>query len=162
LQIGFVLRAHGVRGMLRVRSDGGALPELERLIIDGRAYAVARVQPERGDWLVQLEGVTDREQADALRGKPIEALRADLPPLAAGETYAADLIGCLVLDAAGQRLGEVIGSFPSGAHEVLEVRGEREFLLPLAPGIVVSVDVDARTIVCDPPPGLINLDEADA
>jgi 16S rRNA processing protein RimM len=162
LQIGFVLRAHGVRGMLRVRCDSDALPDLKQVTVGGKPYKIVRVQPERGEWLLQLEGLTDRDQADALRGKPIEVSRADLPPPEAGEIYAADLIGCRVLDAAGKLLGEVKNTFPSGAHEVLEVHGEHDFLLPLAPGIVVSVDVDARTIVCDPPPGLINLDEADA
>jgi 16S rRNA processing protein RimM len=145
-----------------VRCDGDALPSLKRLTVGGKAYQVVRVQPERGEWLVQLEGVTDRNQADAMRGQAIEVSRAELPAPEAGEIYAADLIGCRVLDVSGKLLGEVKDTFPSGAHEVLDVHGEHDFLLPMAPGIVVSVDVHARTIVCDPPPGLINLDEADA
>ncbi len=161
LQIGLVLRAHGIRGMVRARCDSDALMHLKSVHVGGRPYSIERVQPERGEYLVQLGGVVDRNQAELLRGKPIEAARADLPALAAGDIYAADLVGCRVLDAAGKLLGEVTGTFPSGAHEVLEVHGEHDFLLPMVPAIVTSVDVDARTIVCDPPAGLINLDEAE-
>ena len=163
LVIGSVLRAHGVRGMLRVRATSDALLELERVFIGGREYAVERAQPERGDFLVQLAGVTDRDQADALHGQPIEALKEDLPALEDGEVYAADLVGCQVFDVAGTRLGEVTGSFPAGGSEVLEVKdGAREFMLPLVEPIVREIDVAARKIVCDPPEGLVDLDEADS
>jgi len=64
---------------------------------------------------------------------------------------------------AGTTLGEVTGSFDSGAHEVLEVRGAdgKEFMLPLVDAFVTDVNLEARTITCDPPPGLVNLDEAE-
>lgn len=161
LQVGFVLRAHGVRGGLRLRAQGDAVLALERLFIAGRAYRVLHAQRERDDLLVQLEGVTDRDQAEALKGAAVEAARDDLPPPEADEHYVADLVGCRVFDTAGQDLGEVVGSFDSGAHETLVVRGAREFMLPFVDAIVTGVDVEARRIVCDPPPGLIDLDEAD-
>jgi 16S rRNA processing protein RimM len=121
-----------------------------------------QVQPERADWLVKLAGVDDRDAAEALRGQPLSVLRDELPPAGDDELYVADLIGCRVLDGQGRLLGEVKGSFDSGAYEVLEIAGEHDFLLPFCDGIVTAVDVAARTITCDPPPGLINLDEAES
>jgi 16S rRNA processing protein RimM len=162
LEIGTVVRAHGVRGLVRVRATSDALLELERVFIDGREVQVERVQPERDDFLVQLAGVTDRDQAEAMRGKTLEALRADLPALAADELYVADLVGCQVYDLAGVQLGEVSETFPGGGHEVLVVKGAREFMLPWVSPIVTEVDVAARRITCDPPAGLIDLDEADS
>jgi len=46
---------------------------------------------------------------------------------------------------------------------VLEVRaaGGKELLLPFVEAFVVSVDTDTKRIVYDPPPGLVNLDEAE-
>jgi 16S rRNA processing protein RimM len=161
LQIGLVLRSHGLRGLVRARATTDAIAALPQVLIGGRSYKIERVTAERGDYLLQLEGVTGRDQADALRGSLIEAVRSDLPPPAEGEVYADDLIGCRVQDLAGRTLGEVSGSFPSGAHEVLEIKGTPDFLLPLVPAMVTSVDVAARLIVCDPPPGLIDLDQAD-
>lgn len=163
LGIGTILRAHGVRGWLRVRATTDAITTLDHVFVGGRTYAVLQAQAERGDFLLQLEGVTSREQASALRGQPVEAERDLLTPPAAGEVYAADIIGCAVFDVGGARLGEVAQTFPGGGHEVLVVKSDaREFMLPLVWPLVQTVDVAARRIVCDPPPGLINLDEADS
>jgi 16S rRNA processing protein RimM len=155
LQVGVILRAHGIRGELRVRVESDSLSTLERVYIAGREHRVVRVRPDKEDLLIQLEGIADRNAAEALRGQTIHAPREDLPPPDPGEHYVADLIGCKVYDSAGRFLGEVTGSFFSGAHETLEVKGEREFLLPFIAPIVTQVDVAARRIVCDPPPGLI-------
>jgi 16S rRNA processing protein RimM len=166
LPIGTVVRAHGVRGLVRVRASSDALLALARVFVDGREHAVEHAQAERGDFLVKLAGVADRDQAEALRGKTLEALREELPALGDGELYAADLVGCQVYDAQGIHLGAVTGSFPGGGHEVLEVKlpdGDgRTFLLPLIEPIVREVDVGERRIVCDPPEGLVDLDRAES
>jgi 16S rRNA processing protein RimM len=159
VKIGYVVRAHGVRGGLRVRCDGDAILALERVLVDGREYVIEHVQPERGEFLLQLGGVRDRDAAEALRGRTLAAHRAQLPPPAEDELYVADLVGCEVLDGAGARLGEVKDTFHSGAHEILLVSdGAREFMLPFVAPIVTAVDVGARRIVCDPPEGLIDLE----
>jgi 16S rRNA processing protein RimM len=156
VKIGTILRAHGVKGWVRARASE-ALATLPRVYVDGRAHRVLHVQTDRGDYLLQLEGVTDRDEAELFNGAPIEVEKEELPPLAAGEVYAADLVGCKVVDASGRELGEVTGSFPGGGHEVLEVKGEHEFMLPLVPSIVTEIDVAQRRIVCDPPEGLVDL-----
>ena len=161
--IGAVLRAHGVRGWARIRAGSDAVLHLDRLFVGGRAYPIEGIQAERGDFLVKLAGVSDRDAADALRGQVVEIPKDELPPPGDGEVYAADLIGCQVFDPDGRALGEVKGSFPGGGHEVLEVGGgEREFMVPLVEPIVREVDVAARRIVIDPPEGLLDLDQADS
>jgi 16S rRNA processing protein RimM len=165
LQIGIVTRPHGVRGLVRVRASEQLLG-LPRVWLRGREVRLVRVQPEREEFLVELEGMHDRDAAEALRGAALEVERDALPPPDDDELYVADLIGCRVVDARGAELGEVVETFDSGAHEVLVVRGSREsgareFMLPLVDAIVTHVDLDARRITCDPPPGLIDLDEAE-
>jgi 16S rRNA processing protein RimM len=163
VQIGFVARAHGVRGALRVRADSDVLLDLDEVWLDGRRVKIVARQRERKDFLIQIEGVTDRDQADALRGAAVEVRRADLPAPADDEVYVADQVGCQVFDGGGARLGEVVETFFSGAHELLSVRdGEREFLLPFVDGIVTEVDVAGRRIVCAPPEGLVDLERADS
>ena len=83
-------------------------------------------------------------------------------PVADDELLVADLVGCTVVDVAGATIGEVTGSFHSGAHEVLELRAAangRELLLPLVDAFLVSVDLQARRIVYDPPEGLLTLED---
>jgi len=162
LEIGTVMRAHGIRGMLRIFAASDAILSVRRVFIDGKEHKVERVQPEKENFLVQLEGIRDRNQAEALQKKKLFAPKSELPALADDEVYVADLVGCRVFDVAGANLGEVTGTFPGGAHEILVVKsGDREFMLPMVDAIVTEVDVEARRIVCDPPEGLLDLDRAD-
>ena len=157
-----MLRAHGIKGALRIRSTSAQLGSVEALWLDERRVRVLAATRDKQDWLVTVEGVADRNAAEALRGVAVR-LDRDAVPVAAGELLVADLVGCKVFDVSGTELGEVSGSFDSGAHEVLEVRAPsgRDFMLPLVDAIVTAIDIGARRIVCDPPPGLLDLDEAE-
>ncbi len=157
-----MLRAHGVRGVVRVRAAAD-LGAVDALWLDGERFAVRHASRDKDEWLVTLDGVATREAAEALRGRAVAVAR-DAIHVADDELLVADLVGCKVLDVAGTTLGEVTGSFDSGAHEVLEVRAPdgKEFMVPLVDAIVTAVDLDARTVTCDPPPGLIDLDEAES
>jgi 16S rRNA processing protein RimM len=163
-EVGFVSRAHGVRGVVRVRVSGD-LGGVDAVYLGDERFGVRHASRDKEDWLLTLDGVGDRDAAEALKGRPVRLPRGDIA-VAEDELLVADLVGCTVYDVAGTVLGEVTGTFDSGAHEVLEVRapeqsGGREFMLPFVAPIVTDVDLEARRIVCDPPPGLVNLDEAE-
>ncbi|HEY2749339.1 MAG TPA: ribosome maturation factor RimM, partial [Polyangia bacterium] len=160
LIVGFVARAHGVRGVVRLRVSAD-LAAVDAVWLDDERFAVRHASRDKDEWLVTLEGVGDRDAADALRGRTVRISRADVA-VADDELLVADLVGCTVVDVTGAVIGEVTGSFHSGAHEVLELRadderGAREILLPLVDAFVVSIDVAARRIVYDPPEGLLDL-----
>ena len=169
VRLGTIVRAHGIRGMVRVHTGSDAIRSLKTVLIgraadaaDAKPWRIVMMQPERTEYLVQLEGVVDRNTAEALAGSSLWALREELPAPGAGEVYVADLIGCEVFDQAGVLLGQVTETWPSGAHEILVVTsGKREILLPLVDHIVPFVDVVARRIVCDPPEGLIEPEKAE-
>ncbi len=162
--LGHVARAHGIRGALRVRPASGrpadtarSLRALPALYLGDERFALRAVRPEREDLLVELEGVADRDRAEALRGRTVEVERAQLPPPAEDELYLADLVGCEVVEPGGARIGTVRGSFEAGAQETLIVDGAHgEVLLPWVPGLVVSVDLPGRRVVYAPPPGLLD------
>ncbi|HEY1585256.1 MAG TPA: ribosome maturation factor RimM [Polyangia bacterium] len=158
LAVGFVARAHGVRGVVRVRASAD-FSAVDALWLDDTRFAVRHASRDKDEWLVTLEGVGDRDAADALRGRTVRIPR-DAVPVADDELLVADLVGCTVVDVAGADLGVVTGSFHSGAHEVLELRtaDARELLLPLVDAFLVSIDVAAKRIVYDPPEGLLDLE----
>jgi 16S rRNA processing protein RimM len=149
-----VLRAHGVKGALRIRASE-ALTAAEALFLDGESFAVESIQRDKEDFLVRLSGIVDRSRAEAQKGRAVSVDRA-LIPVDENEIFVADLVGCSVVDKDGAPIGEVVGSFDSGAHEVLVVSGARgqELMIPFVDAIIVSVDLEVRRIVCDPPEGL--------
>lgn len=99
--------------------------------------------------LAHLQGMDDRDAAEAVMGMDIAVWRADRPAAEAGEYYWDDLIGLDVVNAEGALLGRVSGLLETGAHDVLRVEGERERLIPFVDAYVREVDLSARRIVVE-------------
>ena len=98
--------------------------------------------------VVQLEGVSDRDAAEALKGTLVGAPREALPAASKDEYYWADLIGLEVVNTAGERLGRVDGLIETGANDVLRVVGENgnERLVPFVSAVVLAVEKEAGQI----------------
>lgn len=168
IEIGTVRRAHGVRGWLRVQlhnPESEALRRLGRVLIGPagvrQVFAVRKAhEAGEGVYLVQLDGVVNRDQAAALQGQPVLALRQDLPPLGPDEYYLSDLMGCQVVMSNGQPAGVVRAIVGVAGRPMLEVEraGRPPALVPLAPEFVTAVDLAARRVEIDPPEGLLDLD----
>lgn len=105
----------------------------------------------QGESLVaSLEGVPDRNAAEALDGHYLGAPREALPDTGKDEYYWADLVGLAVSNLADEPLGVVEGLLSTGAHEVLQVRdGEQERLIPFVAAYVHEVDLEQRRIRVD-------------
>lgn len=157
--IAVVTRPHGVRGGLRMKvfnPDTTVLvPGLRASLTppggDARTVRVLSVRPEKDTWIVTLEGLSSRDEAEALRGAELSVPRSALPEPEEGEYYHVDLPGCEVRDPAGARVGVVkdVVSYPSVDALVVETpQGELE--VPIVDTIVTSIDVPGRVIVIDP------------
>lgn len=102
-----------------------------------------------GDGLVvALAGISDRSAAEPLKGMLVGAPREFLPATSEDEFYWGDLIGLVVVNTAGERLGEVTGLIETGANDVLRVVADdgTERLLPFVAAVVLSVDREAGMI----------------
>jgi 16S rRNA processing protein RimM len=122
-----------------------------------RALVVSAVRPNGERLLMTFQGVSSRTEADALRGLDIAVPKGNEMPRPAGFVYHFDLEGCRVVDRAGRELGVVTGLAELGGRSLLELRtpgGVRE--VPFIEPIVVSVDLEKRLVVLDPPAGLLD------
>jgi 16S rRNA processing protein RimM len=151
-----VLRAHGIKGLVRVRGSDAIL-DLPTVYVADLPRKILRAQRDKDEFLVELEGVSDRDAAELLKGAELSAERDQLPPPDEDEVYLSDLVGCRVLDPAGTDLGEVVSVENNGFQELLTIQGAKSWQLPFVDGLVISVDVAAKRIVCDPPEGLLDL-----
>jgi 16S rRNA processing protein RimM len=158
VRIGVVARPHGVRGGLKLHLDN---PDSEVLRaglpvrLGDEERTVARVY---GTALVDLDGVSGRDAADALRGREVLVRREDFPPPSEDEAYLVDLLGARVLhDDDGRQLGVIEGFSDNGAQPLAEVRtpAGQVRLMPFVPGIVTHVDEDERVVKVAPPEGLL-------
>lgn len=128
-----------------------------------RRYRVLRVARGRGGEVrVALEGVDDRDGAEALRGRQVIGDARHLEPLEAGEHRWFELIGCRVHAADAEEGAAPIGTvreiWDTGAHDVLVVEDEegQRHLLPAAKAFLREVDPAGRRIVYEVIPGLLD------
>jgi 16S rRNA processing protein RimM len=74
--------------------------------------------------------------------------------------YDWELEGCTVCTTAQEKLGKVTRVMRTGGVELLVVANEetgRDYLLPMAQSIICDISTEKRTIVVDPPEGLLDL-----
>lgn len=185
VELGRIIGAYGVKGWVKVQPHSAQSDALRRV----KTWWLARLAPEtaRGvvtsapvAWSVlqarsqgttvvaQLEGVADRDQAEAMRGYVVQLPRSQFPATAEDEYYWVDLIGCAFYsDADGEpvRVGVVEEMLDNGAHSVVRVvlqdisspesqpipkldeKGRPlEMLVPFVAAHILSVDLSARRI----------------
>ena len=137
--IGRITAAHGVRGWLKIKSHTDPpenlmayQPWLFRSSTGApRAVRVEQCQRQGEHFIARVDGCTDRNAAEALKGTEIHVPAEALPKADADEYYWRDLIGLDVANLEGQTLGRVTGLMETGAHDVLVIDGEfGEVLVP--------------------------------
>jgi 16S rRNA processing protein RimM len=108
--------------------------------------------------VLKLADYNDVEAAKELVGVEFAVPESERVPLPADHYYDWELEGCTVKVGA-ESIGTVKSVLKTGGTEILVVADEndRERLIPFADSIVVKVDAAAKTIVVDPPEGLLDL-----
>ncbi|HWI45617.1 MAG TPA: ribosome maturation factor RimM [Rubrobacter sp.] len=156
--IGVVVTPHGVRGTLRVRALGAGkhLREGTQPVVAGVRRRISSARQTPKGFLLDLEGVESRTDAQPLRGEQLFVDRKELDSTEEGEFYVADLVGLTAVGNAGEVLGTVTDTFETAAHEVLVVReekGRQDLYLPFTMEHVPQVDLQRGRIVVRPPEG---------
>ena len=146
---GRVGRAHGLDGSFYVtRPRSGLLALGASVHVGGRPLAIVRRAGTEQHPIVRLEGVDDRDAAEALRGAELCVRPEALPRLAEGEWWAHELEGCTVV--AGEVvLGTVTRMLELPSCEVLEVApatGAGAVLVPMVKDAVRRIAVAERRI----------------
>ena len=158
--LGAIAGVHGVRGEVKVKSftaDPLAICAYGPLFDEqGRKFELKLTSKAAKDTVViaKIDGVADRNAAEALKGKRLYAPREALPAIDdEGEFYASDLIGLAVEDRAGKTLGKVVDLQDYGAGTLLAITGgpDGDFELPFADRFVPVVDLAAAKIVVELP-----------
>lgn len=122
-----------------------------------RPIHIERARRHNGHLLITIEGITNRDQASALRGARLCCLRSDLPEPDEGEAYISDLLGADVFLPNGTRLGR-FSHLVQGAcvWSIIDDDG-REILFPAEESFITALDAPGKRIVIDPPQGLLEL-----
>ncbi len=162
-----VAAAHGVRGAFKVKSfteqpeDVAAYgPVFDR---EGqRLFTLDIIGPAKGGVIVKVEGVDDRDAADALRGTELFVPRTALPDPDDDEFYYSDLEGLDVFEADGNHFGTVKRVVNHGAGDLIEITDGKGSLhiLPFDQATVPVIDLENHRIEISPRPEIVVETEA--
>jgi 16S rRNA processing protein RimM len=163
--IGRIVKAHGLRGEVVVRpSSPGSdvLFHVSPVILEtgGRneSREILRGREQGQAVVLALEGVTDRNAAEALVGSQLLLKKRDLPPPSDDEVYIDSLMGLIVVSPTGELLGKVVGFEDGGMQSWLVVeRKGREVLVPFTEPLI-KIELEAARIILDAPDGLLDPD----
>lgn len=155
LEVGKVGRPHGVRGDVFInlttdRTERAAVGA--RLWIRDRWYTIAGSSRSNQRWRVHLDGVDDRDVAQALTGSLIHAEPIDDP----GALWIHQLIGARVIDTSGVERGRCVAVVDNPAADLLELGSGA--LVP-ANFVTGVTGTDPVVVTIDPPDGLFELFE---
>ena len=158
LCVGVIVGAHGVRGDLRVKSFTGEPEDLASYgpLTDAggaREFRLRIMGTVRGLLRVHMDGVEDRNAAEALAGVELYIERDQLPPTQRDEYYHADLVGLRAERPDGSLYGTVRALHDFGAGDVIEIALALGgvVVLPFTRAVAPEIDLDAGRVVIVPP-----------
>ncbi len=154
--IGFLTGPHGIAGEVKLMPYADTLDfdfKLEAVYLSSAGglwtrRAVNRARLHKRGYILALEGVKSRNDAEALRGVKAAIKKQDLPKTGQGEYYSFDVYGASVASEDGRAIGTVTGIIHTGANDVLEVEsGSGEILIPAIEHTIISFDAENKKLV---------------
>ena len=164
--VGRIGRPHGIRGevVVAVRTDEPDLRFVPDASLDAEGHGTLTVASTRwhsGQLLVAFKGITDRTAAAGLTTTWLSVDTAELPPTGDPDEFRDhELIGLAVRTTTGEAVGVVKDVLHHGQDVLVVEAADGEHLVPFVKALVPEVDPAAGLLVIDPPPGLLDPDQA--
>jgi 16S rRNA processing protein RimM len=164
--LGRVSGLFGVRGWVKVFSHTAPRDAIVAdyrdwtLSRDGKSWQVRVAEGrEQGKLIIaRIDGIDDRNQAEALLSAEISVPREAMPASGEDGYYWADLVGLKVINKEGVEFGVIDHLFETGANDVIVVRGERQRLIPWVSADTAAAMEDAEFIPTDVDPTIVSVD----
>ncbi len=113
----------------------------------------------KGRRVMKFAGIDTIKDAQNLVGCWVEIPADQAVKLPEGSYFDHDLVGCVVFDTGGNRLGVVSERvYIAGNAQLVVKQSGREHLIPAVDDICIEISIQQKRIVVDPPEGLMELD----
>lgn len=156
-KVGVIASAHGVRGQVKIHSFSETPEDLLRYgaLTDAsgkRRFILTRHGAKATQLIASIEGITDRNDAEKLRGTELWADES-FQHYDENEFSYADLTGLKAVTQSGEEYGTIINIYNFGAGDVieLELANRKTEMLPFTSAFFGDVDIEAGRIIVIPP-----------
>ena len=152
IKIGRIVNAVALRGEVKVYNYSGyreRYEELDRIIVDNKEYGIEKIRYQQEMVILKLEGVNDRNAAEALKTKDVFITEEDLKELPEDTFYIRDLIGMTVADAeTGETIGTMKDVLQNTAQDVYVISRKEgsDILIPAVSEFVKEVNLEEKTV----------------
>ena len=162
--IGQILAPWGIKGKLKVKVTTDfphqRFNPSSKIFINRQPMTIDSTEWRKGKAIIKLSSIDSIEEAQKLRGQPIEIHHSQLQPLPEGQYYHFQLIGLEVQTTRGEQLGNITEILTVESNDIYVVSGNRgEILIPAIEDVVKSVDLNKGCIVIEPIEGLLSLNQ---
>ena len=148
--LGVIVKAQGIKGEVKVKpytDTPDVLCGLKRVIIDDQEVNIESSRSDNTMTYMKLEGINDRNMAEAYRGSELYVEKQEAPKLPKDRYYIDDLIGCMVFDDEKNELGELINVMQNGANDVYVIKNPKgEILVPVLKSVIKKIDIRKKEI----------------
>ena len=165
LEIGKITRYQGNKGEVRVKPTTD-IPE--------RFFDLENVYLKKEDEIIELEieyirfhkqfviikflEVNSIDEAEELKNYRVSIDESEKYLLPEDNYYIDDLIDCEVYLRDGEFLGILTEVVDTTGTDIFIVKGKaKEYMLPASREMIIEIDIDAKKIIVDPIPGLLEL-----
>ena len=162
IKLGQIVTAVGIKGEVKVypyTDIPQRFEEIDSLMIESKPSRICGVRYMKNMVILRLEGVDDRNGAEALRGKNLYIDRKDMWEMPEDTYLVKDLLGISVIDGNGTPIGTLVDVIQNSAQDLYEIRREdgKTFLLPAVMEFIQKVDLNKRIMVVKLIEGLVEL-----
>ena len=166
--VGKVVNTHGIRGELKILPQTDFPEERfakgSRLVLaepEGSRTVPVEVEgarPHKNVYILKLKGYDNINEVLPYKGWMLKVSENERKPLAEGEYYYNEIIGCRVVTDEGQELGVIRDILAPGANHVwvVERPAGKPVLLPVIDDVILEVDVQSKRVLVHLMEGLID------
>ncbi len=161
-KIGKIVNAVGLKGEVKVYNYSDykeRFEEIESVFVEDKEYAILNTRYMKDVAILKLEGVEDRNGAEALKEKDLYIPEEMLRVLPEDTYYIKDLIGIKVMDANGAYVGILCDVLKNNAQDLyeIELENKKKFLLPAVEEFVLNINMEEKTMKVNLIDGLLDL-----
>ena len=154
IRVAKITTAHGIKGFVKVKlylENPKDIEQYNPLFTSqdkDQTLTLKLKNSIKTHWVAEIEGISDRNRAEELRGQELFIEESDLPEIEEGKFYHKDLIGMNILDNNQTIFGEVLSIQNYGAGDLLEIKPFKgaTFFFPFNDDSCPTIDGDKKTI----------------
>lgn len=159
IKIGKIVSPHGIKGQIKVYnfSRRDRFEDISEITIDKETFNIESITSVKSMVILKIQGIDDRNSAEALRGKDVFMDEKYLDELKEDEYLIRDLIGLDVFRDESSSIGKVIDVLQYGPSDTYEIKlnnGKMAYI-PAVKEFIKDVDLE-KGITIETIPGLID------